>query len=135
MKHFTLALQRYEVDHYKALFGGLAEMQMDLLYVLAWLSEFDGVTAASTNQVYEEYQELVEGKGPSYRRVAGVLKEMEVTNLIGGRTVSRGRGGRSSEVWLKIPAQNILDYLKPDWKQLKERKLKLDRLKKRMKMT
>ena len=53
---------------------------------------------------------------PSYRRISGVLKEMEVMNLVGIRNVSKGRGGRNNEVWLKIPAQAILERTRAEWK-------------------
>jgi len=56
----------------------------------------------------------------------GVLKELEVMNLIGGRTVSRGRGGCSSEVCLKVPARTILEYLGIDWKRIKDMSSRLN---------
>ena len=71
---------------------------------------------------------------PSYRRISGVLKEMEVTNLIGVRDVSRGRGGRSNEVWLKIPAHAVLENAGIDWrraKKLHEVKKEIEDLKRR----
>ena len=72
---------------------------------------------------------------PSYRRISGVLKEMEVTNLIGVRDVSRGRGGRSNEVWLKIPAHAVLENAGIDWrraKKLHEAKKELEDLKRQL---
>ena len=72
---------------------------------------------------------------PSYRRISGVLKEMEVTNLIGVRDVSRGRGGRSNEVWLKIPAHAVLENARIDWrraKKLHEAKKEIEDLKRQL---
>ena len=54
----------------------------------------------------------------SYRRVAGVLKELEVMGLIGGRSISRGSEGRSNELWLKVPVQTILEYMQSDWRDV-----------------
>jgi len=132
MKHFTEALKRFEMDYHKALFDGLAEMQLNLLHALAWLSEIEGVTVASTSQVYEKYHELLKKTAPSYRRVSGVLKELEVMNLIGGRNVSKGRGGRVGEMWLKVPARTILDYRGVDWRKMKRMRSELKELRKRI---
>ena len=128
VEHFGETLKRFEVDYYRLLFDGLADMQMHILRMLAWLAEIDGVGTASTSQLYDRYREMVGGSVPSYRRVAGVLKELEVMNLIGGRTVSRGREDRSGEVWLKVPARTILEYLGIDWKRIKDASLKLETL-------
>jgi cell division control protein 6 len=123
MKHYTEAQQRVEMDHYKPLLNSVAELQRFLLIALAWLYEIENVIAPSTNQLYTELNRfLEEAKSvvPSYRRVSGVLKEMEVTNLIGVRDVSRGRGGRSNEVWLKIPAHTVLENARIDWRKAKK---------------
>ena len=72
---------------------------------------------------------------PSYRRISGVLKEMEVTNLIGVRDVSRGRGGRSNEIWLKIPPHAVLENARIDWrraKKLHEAKKEIEDLKRQL---
>ena len=79
---------------------------------------------------------LVKAKetAPYYQRVAGVLKEMEVTNLVGVRDVSRGRGGRSNEIWVKIPAHAVLENDGIDWrraKKLHEAKKEIEDLKRR----
>ena len=130
MKHFTEALKRFEMDYGKALLDGLAELQINLLYVLAWLSEIEGLATASTSQIYECYRRLLKREAPSYRRVAGVLKEMEVMNLIGGRNVSMGRGGRNTEVWLKLSSQMILEYRGVDWRKMKRLRLEVKELRK-----
>lgn len=117
MKHFTQASERFKQDHYKALFAGLAGLQLDLLHNLAELDVFEGVTAPSTSQLYLKCEHLHKFCS-SYRRVASVLKELEVMNLVGGRSISKGRGGRTNEVWLKIPADTILDYTLPNWREL-----------------
>ena len=120
MKHFTQTRERLEQDHHKSLLGGLAGMQLTVLYILARLLEFDHEVAPSTSQLYQEYQERAQKACPSYRRVADILKELEVMNLVGTSLVSKGRGGRSNEVWLEIPADVILDFVEPDWRQLRD---------------
>jgi cell division control protein 6 len=130
MKHYTEALKRLEMDHYKPLLDSMAEIQRRLLVTIAWLSEFERVTAPSTSQVYDEYQKIFEKAIPGYRRVAGVLKELEVMNLIGMRNVSKGRGGRINEIWLKIPAHVVLEHTRGDWemKSFERLQKKLDEL-------
>jgi len=60
---------------------------------------------------------------------------MEVTNLIGVRDVSRGRRGRSNEIWLKIPAHAVLENARIDWrraKKLHEAKKEIEDLKRQL---
>jgi cell division control protein 6 len=121
MEHYYQAVKRVEADHYTTLFHGLADLQLELLHHLAFLAEIDGVSAPSTNQLYDQYKKATGKDTRSYRALAGVLKELEVMNLVGAKTVSKGRGGRSNEVWLKIPAEAVLDYTRPDWRDIKKR--------------
>jgi len=51
-------------------------------------------------------------------------------NLIGGRNVSKGRGGRVGEVWLKVPAQIILEYRGVDWRKMKRMRSELEEVRK-----
>jgi len=53
IRHLSRALERFEMDHQKALFGGLAEMQMNLLYTMAVLSEIEDVITPSTSRAYQ----------------------------------------------------------------------------------
>jgi Cdc6-like AAA superfamily ATPase len=119
MGHYRKAKERMEMDHCQELMDSIALMQRNLLVSLALLDEVEGIASPSTNQVYEKCQEQY-GIAPSYRRAAGILKEMELTNLIGVRDVSRGRGGRSNEMWLKIPAHVVLEHAGIDWRRMKE---------------
>jgi cell division control protein 6 len=120
MQDFKHASARLETDHYSSLFDGLADLKMDVLQALAWMTEIDGIPVIKTSQVYEYCKKNMEGSTPSYRRISGVLKELEVINLVAGRNVSYGRGGRSNEVWLKIPARIPLEYRGIDPDSIKE---------------
>lgn len=111
MKDFEQARQRLDADYYKVLLDGLAETAKEIMRILAWLTQNENTIVVTTNQLYQSYQGLFGGSTPSYRRIAGVLKELEIMNLIGGRVVSKGRGGRNEEVWLKAPSQIILECL------------------------
>ena len=72
---------------------------------------------ASTSQTHQYYQETLNGPALFHRRVSGVLKELEVMNLIGGTKRFKEERGRSSEVWLKVPARAVLDYFDPRLKE------------------
>lgn len=133
MEHYNQAVKLVEMDHYTTLFHGLAGMQLKLLHHLAMLAEFDDVSAPSTNQIYDRYRSELGNDSHSYRAVAGILKELEVMNLVGTRSVSRGREGRSNEVWLKIPAEIVLDYTKPGWRKLKKIRTEIEQLKAELK--
>ncbi|OGD54639.1 hypothetical protein A3K80_06475 [Candidatus Bathyarchaeota archaeon RBG_13_38_9] len=121
IKHFNEALKRFEMDHYKILFGGMADLQLELIHTMAWLNEFDSIVSSSTEEIFQAYKKSVGEKALSYRRVSSVLKELEVMNLIGTRKISRGRGGQRNEVWLTIPAETVLDFTRPDWREEKKK--------------
>jgi len=121
LKHFNQALERFEMDHHKTLFGAMANLQLDLIHVIAWLNEFENEASPSTDQIYQAYKKMVGQKALSYRRISSGLKELEVMNLIGTRKISRGREGQRNEVWLTIPAETILDFTKPEWREEKKK--------------
>lgn len=139
IKHFNQALKRFELDHHKTLFEGMANLQLDLIHAIAWANEFKDEPSPSTDQIFQVYKKRVGQKALTYRRISSVLKELEVMNLIGTRKISRGREGQRNEVWLTIPAETVLDFTKPDWredkkkiKEYKEKMKKLDGLERRL---
>jgi cell division control protein 6 len=130
MQDFTHAREKLETDFYRPLFDGLAKLQLIVLRALAWMTEIDEIPVITTNQVFEWCKETMKESAPSYRRISGVLKELEVINLVAGRNVSHGRGGRSNELWLKIPARIPLEYFGIDSDAIKENAAKLHELRK-----
>ena len=118
VNHFYQACDDADLDHYTTVFKDLPKIGVDLLYALAYLSEFRDVSSPSTSLVYQTCSSMEGTEKVSYRHVASVLKELEVMGLIGGRSISRGSEGRSSELWLKVPVQTILEYMQSDWRDV-----------------
>ena len=134
-KHCDQGVKRIEVDYFETLLNRLPDVQVRLLYILAWFKEIENSPIVTTSQIFQKYQEITSDKGSlSYRRVADILKEIEVMNLIDSRTVSKGRVGYGREVWLKIPTEPILDHVKPDWREIKELKRGIEEVKKDLRM-
>lgn len=70
----------------------------------------------TTSMIYQMYQEFIKSKKTlSYRRIATILKELEVIGLLGGRNISKSREGYGREIWLKVPAKSVIDYAKTKW--------------------
>jgi cell division control protein 6 len=107
-EHVDKAIKRMESDYYKKLLGKLPNIQQFLLIAMAMLLK-EGTETLSINEVFTFYQQMFGEQRVGYRRISGILKEMEVSNLIGGRNISKGQVGYSREVWLKIPAQFIYE--------------------------
>ena len=105
------AFERFETNYHDELFDNLSKTHRILLTCIAKLTDIDNVKTPTTSQVYQEFQERVRHRTLSYRRIADLLKELEVMGLIGLRNLSRGRDGQVNEVWLKLPAETIYDQL------------------------
>jgi hypothetical protein len=91
---------------------------------LGWTKVVQYEETATVSRLYNLYVDEQKGWDDgreilSYRRVSGVLKELEVMDIIGSRTVSRGRSGRMNEVWLKIPGETVMDFTYPKWRMMK----------------
>jgi hypothetical protein len=103
----------------------LPETHLILLRSLAWELEVEGNPVLTLRHLYDlyHYDRVESGAGMvalSYRRISGILKELEVMKLIGSRNVFKGRGGQGSEIWLKISAQSVLNYINPLWREAKK---------------
>lgn len=116
IKHLEQALDQIEASHIEALLTRLAVPQTFLLIALASAKEKGNMDLVHTSVIYQLYQELIGDEHTlSYRRISGLLKELEVMGLIDSRTVSRGRYGSGNEIWLKIPAKPVLDFAREKW--------------------
>jgi len=125
MKHYERALAIMNQDHNLILISRLPYPHQHLLKWLGWTNVVQSEETARVSRLYTLYVDEQIGWGDgreilSYRRVAGVLKELEVMDIIGSRTTSRGRGGRMNEVWLKIPGETVMDFTCPKWKIMKD---------------
>ena len=125
MKHYERALAIMNQDHNMILISRLPYAHQTLLKWLGWTNVVQNEETARVSRLYNLYcdEQILWGDGReilSYRRVAGVLKELEVMDIIGSRTMSRGRGGRMNEVWLKIPGETVMDFTFPKWRMMKD---------------
>jgi cell division control protein 6 len=119
-KHFDHALDRVEADYLENLLERLPANQIIFLFILAKYKEHEDQDIMNTGLIYKGLQEIVgRDKVLSYRRISGILKELEVIGLIGGWTTSKSGGGYGREIWLKVPADKVLDYTERKWKKQK----------------
>lgn len=126
MKHYNKIVKFLSQDHDILKISGLPQTHLILLGALAWELEVEGKPTLTSKRLYDlyHYNQVESGAGNvalSYRRISGVLKELEVMNLIGSRNIFKGRGGQSSEIWLKISAQSVLNFTNPLWREAKQR--------------
>ena len=72
-----------------------------------------------TGEVYETYKDICiqTGLAPlTQRRVSDLLSELDMLGLINGKVISKGRYGRTREIYLTIP-KDILDKIKTKLKE------------------
>ena len=76
-----------------------------------------GRTHTTTGEVYDVYQRLVARLGVesvTFRRVSGIIGELDMLGLIVGRVISRGRYGKTRVIELASEAEAVLDAIKED---------------------
>ncbi len=72
---------------------------------------------ATTGEVYDEYRRLVARLGieeVTFRRVSGIIAELDMLGIIRARTVSRGRHGKTRIIELAVDPEAILGVLASD---------------------
>ena len=73
-----------------------------------------------TGEIYERYLQLCRQTGSSgltQRRVSDLIGELDMIGLINAKVISKGRYGRTRQIYLTIPddmVQKIRDKLKAD---------------------
>ena len=76
-----------------------------------------GRTIATTGEVYDGYRKLVSSLGleeVTFRRVSGIIGELDMLGLVRARVVSRGRYGKTRVIELASDAHAIVSALEED---------------------
>ena len=65
---------------------------------------------AETGEVFEQYKELCKQTGNNIltqRRISDLISELDMLGLINARLISKGRYGRTREIYITIPADML----------------------------
>jgi len=104
-KHVRLAQSQLEYDQVTPVLKSLPLHQKVVLFAII-LNEENGLRNISTGEVYRTYADACMKIGvepPTPRRISSLLNELDTLGSIMARNVSKGRGGRSTQVNSAIP--------------------------------
>ncbi|RLF60718.1 MAG: cell division control protein Cdc6, partial [Thermoplasmata archaeon] len=120
-KHVRKALHKIELDHITEVIKTLPLQSKILL--LAMVREEREKKASglkpsmTTGEVYERYRQLskkLKIESLTQRRIADLISELDMLGIITARVISKGRYGRTREIELSTPPNEIIKILQDD---------------------
>lgn len=120
-KHVRKALHKIELDHITEVIRTLPLQSKILL--LAMVREEREKRASglkpsmTTGEVYERYRQLskkLKIESLTQRRIADLISELDMLGIITARVISKGRYGRTREIELSTPPNEIIKILQDD---------------------
>ncbi|KAA0015033.1 MAG: ORC1-type DNA replication protein [Thermoplasmata archaeon] len=120
-RHVRKALYKIEIDHIAEVIRTLPLQSKILL--LAIIREerekkaMDTRESITTGELYERYRNFcrkLKVESLTQRRVADLISELDMLGIITARVISKGRYGRTREIRLSTPANEIIKILQED---------------------
>jgi len=118
-EHIDRAEDRIERDRVLEITVAQPKQSQIVLYSILELMPNSG-KKIETGEIYERYLQLCRQTGSSgltQRRVSDLIGELDMIGLINAKVISKGRYGRTRQIYLTIPddmVQKIRDKLKAD---------------------
>ncbi len=107
-KHIDMAEAKIEKDKILDIITTQPKQFKITLYSIL---ESEGKTGrVRTGEIYEKYKENCKScfvKPLTQRRVSDIIAELDMLGIINAKVISKGRGGRTREICLAVPAINI----------------------------
>ena len=116
MEHIKKAEEKIEVNRIFELVKTLPSQSKLILYSIFNLSET--ITKLETGEIYEEYKNLCNINNSAIltqRRISDLISELDMLGLINARLISKGRHGRTREIYSTIPT-DLKEILMKDLK-------------------
>jgi cell division control protein 6 len=123
--HVKMAQQKIETDSLIECVSTLPTQSKAVLYsmVLLYRTHNEIFTTGEVAQVYRDVARLLDLDVLTHRRITDLISELNMLGVINARVVSRGRYGRTKEMWFSAGTNKIWDTL------LKDDRLNDERLK------
>ena len=105
MEHIKLAEEKIEINRISELVKTLPTQSKLIIYSIFQLIEKTN-TKLETGEVYEKYKDLCNINNTSIltqRRLSDLISELDMLGLINARLISKGRHGRTREIYSTIP--------------------------------
>ncbi len=117
MKHIKLAEEKIEINRISEIVKTLPTQSKLLIYSIFQLIE-KTKGKLETGEIYEKYKDLCNLNNTSIltqRRISDLISELDMLGLINARLISKGRHGRTREIYSTIPL-DLSDKLKDELK-------------------
>ena len=105
MEHIKLAEEKIEINRISELVKTLPNQSKLIIYSIFKLIEKTN-TKLETGEIYEKYKDMCNTNGTSIltqRRISDLISELDMLGLINARLISKGRHGRTREIYSTIP--------------------------------
>ncbi len=115
MEHIKLAEEKIEINRISELVKTLPTQSKLLMYSIFQLIE-KTTSKLETGEIYEKYKDLCNINNTSIltqRRISDLISELDMLGLINARLISKGRHGRTREIYSTIP-NDLADKLKEE---------------------
>jgi archaeal cell division control protein 6 len=114
-KHIDLAEEKIEKSRILEIIQTQPKQSQIVMYsILFVLEEKDRGEFAETGEVFEHYKEVCKQTGNNIltqRRISDLISELDMLGLINARLISKGRYGRTREIYITIP-KDMLERIK-----------------------
>jgi archaeal cell division control protein 6 len=114
-KHIDLAEEKIEKSRILEIIETQPKQSQIVMYSILLVLEDKGKgEIAETGEVFENYKEICKQTGNNIltqRRISDLISELDMLGLINARLISKGRYGRTREIYITIP-KDMLDRIK-----------------------
>jgi len=124
-RHVKMAQEKIETDSMVECVSTLPTQSKAVLYAMLILEQMGKriFTSGEVSMVYREIARMLDLDVLTHRRITDLISELNMLGVINTRVVSRGRYGRTKEMWFDATTQKIEDVISRD-PRLSDQRLK-----------
>jgi cell division control protein 6 len=115
-KHVKLAQAKIETDSMVECIATLPTQSKVVLYSMLLLDHMGQniFTSGEVSRIYQEIAPVIDLDVLTHRRITDLISELNMLGVINTRVVSRGRYGRTKEMWFDSNTHRIWDVILSD---------------------
>ncbi|MDI6718657.1 MAG: ORC1-type DNA replication protein [Methanomicrobiales archaeon] len=127
-RHVKMAQEKIETDSMIECVSTLPTQSKVVLYAMVLLDQMGKkiFTSGEVVQVYREVAKLLDLDILTHRRITDLVSELNMLGVINTRVVSKGRYGRTKEMWFDANTARIRDVIYKDPRLSEERLMQID---------
>ena len=127
-KHVKMAQEKIETDSMIECVSTLPTQSKVVLYSMLLLEHIAKkiFTSGEVLQVYREVAKPLDVDVLTNRRITDLVSELSMLGVINTRVVSKGRYGRTKEMWFDMTSERIWEVLSKDQRLSRDTLMQLD---------